>query len=758
MNRPRDTRRSQSSRDLGGHLQQKGTEKRQNKRLSSGDSVVSESANSVVSFSSTKLGRLLAKEGVEIARDFEVPLSSQSAHTASNGRTSRKNMSSQRRSPNKRSSVRRSMDRMGEVLARHNNNVNDNKISAAASSSADTRSMTSAISFSGTVLGQLLAKEGVSTEDDFEVAVKGSKKHLYANLAAPKVTTTSTTAAVASRALPSYPTAVAPTIQEQVLQPRQKDHNDEDEEMFHDEIVFDGDALFMTQLDQQQVVTSASTNTSIRESARSVLDRAHLWSSSCEEEEQDDLYLSEFGKASRKPYKDSVSSSSHWEIDDNGGSNPYAWDEERQRYSDNLHQNAGDEEDDPIPKDPLSRASFLKRSQEWRLWRQFVLAILGMIVVFGILGPLLVMKQDDDDGNSANDRAPSVTTTSTAATPTQHVMTIGEITVPSKPTDATTTTATLGTTAATTAEHSPVSTTPTAVSTVEDTDNEATTHDDRLFHDWSLASMETPVIDYALHPVLPEGSIVNITIGTPYGLGFTLEAPPPVSIHVLNGPDAHFNPGDLGCADYDPVAVVPAGDTTNVLLEHSESSQIVACMNNRVVALATHLFVKSKWEGKERTYHIKVLDMITPHSDRVVEFKPEDRIGFEFVYLWVKTYSNQPWFLRHPDDVDRLNQRWKDDPAFQPACREADLGLVHWLPAVTTNVQMHNMILFQIEHPLTEEWKTVIWTCDNNDKMVLPVGQVFVHAAVNSTTTTTTATTTEPLGGDSAVGGNSTAP
>lgn len=73
----------------------------------------------------------------------------------------------------------------------------------------------SSVSFSETVLGQLLAKEGLIAERDFEVECKGSKKHFYATLVASKnkkppqsTFRRPTRATVVGSILPTYPTAV----------------------------------------------------------------------------------------------------------------------------------------------------------------------------------------------------------------------------------------------------------------------------------------------------------------------------------------------------------------------------------------------------------------------------------------------------------------------------------------------------------------------------------------------------------------------
>lgn len=79
----------------------------------------------------------------------------------------------------------------------------------------------SSFSFSETVLGQLLAKQGLIAESDFEVEHKGSKKHLYAPLVTSKERRRDATLIAsgkkipytsfrrptrATRTLPTYPT------------------------------------------------------------------------------------------------------------------------------------------------------------------------------------------------------------------------------------------------------------------------------------------------------------------------------------------------------------------------------------------------------------------------------------------------------------------------------------------------------------------------------------------------------------------------
>ena len=56
------------------------------------------------------------------------------------------------------------------------------------------------------------------------------------------------------------------------------------------------------------------------------------------------------------------------------------------------------------------------------------------------------------------------------------------------------------------------------------------TMDDRFAHDWSLATFETPIENYALHPLLRDGSTFNITVAVPAGLGYTLTSPPDVAL------------------------------------------------------------------------------------------------------------------------------------------------------------------------------------------------------------------------------------
>eukprot|EP00977_Amphora_coffeiformis_P015955 scaffold4825_cov153-Amphora_coffeaeformis.AAC.2 len=208
-------------------------------------------------FAETKLGKLLAKRGLTAESDFRVPChasSENSCLTKSTQRTkkSTKSQSITKTTGNRKDEGETSLTRM---LNRHRRQRKQQ--GPLGLSSVDTGT----VSFSDTVLVQLLSKQGVQAERDFEVLYKGSKKHLYSTyLATPTKNPTTPRPTV-----PTYSTTATKVTDDQSPQnPKQNVCNHHQNQTapspsclatvpnfgFHGErsLSFDGDDLFLTEI------------------------------------------------------------------------------------------------------------------------------------------------------------------------------------------------------------------------------------------------------------------------------------------------------------------------------------------------------------------------------------------------------------------------------------------------------------------------------------------------------------------------------
>ena len=121
-------------------------------------------------------------------------------------------------------------------------------------------------------------------------------------------------------------------------------------------------------------------------------------------------------------------------------------------------------------------------------------------------------------------------------------------------------------------------------------------NDPRFFHDWTGASLSSPIVDYALHPVQRHTKLL-IKIAAPSDAG------EPVRLHVYYRVDADMHPGDVGCGDH-AVQTMAAGTRTTIRIDAFHTAQIVACVENTVVAATTHVFVVD-WDGEEKVKKTK---------------------------------------------------------------------------------------------------------------------------------------------------------
>lgn len=179
------------------------------------------SETSTMNFSETSLSKLLEGSGFRIEQDFEV----QSRSSAP--RKTRPSTNKLEKKTNKPAKTK-------TEHSIHQKQTDDHSISS--------------VSFSSTVLGQLLAKEGFLTTKDFEVTCKGSKKHFYANLVKSPPPGNSRPIR-ATKVLPCYPTRneklEAHNETEKITQRRDIKTTTSPTEYFEHE--FDGDSLLLTE-------------------------------------------------------------------------------------------------------------------------------------------------------------------------------------------------------------------------------------------------------------------------------------------------------------------------------------------------------------------------------------------------------------------------------------------------------------------------------------------------------------------------------
>lgn len=488
-------------------------------------SVRSESSN--VSFSSSKLGQMLAKEGFHPTQDFNVPQCSN--HVTGN----LKNV-------NVRHQGRRS-----------ERNSDDVSLLSTGSATA---------SFSETALGQMLASQGMKASQDFPVshmAPAPVKKNLVRKILqskAPSQGLRCSTKSTSSRRRESrkknqgrqsrveedqihfeessqsfvFPITVDlnDNLEVDFGELEGSDHNPgivliddnamdgyyddaKDPECFHDEEPFSGDDLYLVEF-----------------GAQGYQDR-HLEFKGAY---HDDTNATSVRRTRSSPYRDNISTRSTRSV-------PWPDEPEKDPYRDNLQA---------CEISALTIKKVGKNRRRVWLWCSIALIVVSVLVWF--------LTQ-----NSVEERKPLENQTESAETSL-------EATLPAT---------TISNTTATTPEWQP---------------DIHLDNDPRFFHNWTKASKDAPIVDYALHPVR-ENTKLLIDIVAP------LDAGEPIRLHVFYKDEATMSAGDVGCGDY-TVQTMDSGATTSLRIDAFHTTQIVVCAQDTVIATATHLFVDD-WNGNE---------------------------------------------------------------------------------------------------------------------------------------------------------------